>query len=557
MPINEFMTTTVVFAKRFSTTMVQKAKKTLNQLKIYGTRGIVILTLIAIGGAIFLGLHLFKDYRVRKVLNDFKEGRIANVSNFSQSVIVPLHRYLKYKNHSDQDIVRDQLALIAKEIEKRCSRNDSIKYFSLVDRFLNMDDIILEYGDNRKYSSYTELTQKPYNENPFSAHYSQGDRELLIVEEKIRSGKEKTLIASAIWVMDASAPSVEISRMKKTMLMTSTGLFVAYIILSGIVIVKFFKLNFSFLLHLKKPLRKHQGSGKSSFIGPYKFVKRIAEGGMAELLLAKNEKGSFRKYVAIKRVLKELLDNSYDYSDMFEREARLAVLLDDHPNIVQVFDYFKGQNAIVMEHIFGKNLAEILTARPGGLPVEHCVFIGSEVCRGLHYAHTKKGPDGKPLHIVHRDIKPSNVLVSYRGHVKISDFGIAKAKFDRYLTGSGELKGTLSYMSPEQALGETVDHRSDIYSFGLVMYELLTGVRVENKSAVVHLTDVKEGIPVELNNIVIKCLMKNVRYRYQTAGEVLEDLLHFRKLYNILFDITDLEKFMSRHFPESDRTQEL
>ncbi|MGD8888991.1 MAG: serine/threonine-protein kinase, partial [Desulfobacterales bacterium] len=204
-------------------------------------------------------------------------------------------------------------------------------------------------------------------------------------------------------------------------------------------------------------------------IGPYLLQKKVARGGMAELYLADYvREDGFRRKVAIKRILPHLAGNT-DFIKMFTREARLAALL-QHPNIVQIFDYGNIEHAyfIAMEYIDGKNLGEILSIFKQGLTVDQAVFIISKISKGLDYSHSKQDDTtGEALNIVHRDISPQNMLISYQGEVKISDFGISKAKSEPSLTQAGVVKGKLAYLSPEQALGEPSDRRADIYALGL------------------------------------------------------------------------------------------
>jgi tRNA A-37 threonylcarbamoyl transferase component Bud32 len=300
-------------------------------------------------------------------------------------------------------------------------------------------------------------------------------------------------------------------------------------------------------------------------IGPYRLRRKVARGGMAELFLADYvREDSFRKKVAIKRILPHLAGNR-DFIKMFTREARLAALL-QHPNIVQIFDYGKIENAyfISMEYIDGKNLGEIVSTLKQGLPVDHAVFIMLEICKGLEYAHKKRNEDtGEPYNIVHRDISPQNLLISYQGEVKISDFGISKARSEPSLTYAGVIKGKLAYMSPEQALGEPVDHIADIYALGLVLYETLTGKRVYRFSGDIEairaipkmeidpLMDVMAQVPEELNRIVMKCLEKKKDLRYQSASAVYADLAALKKELQITFDASDLADFMKKNFKES------
>lgn len=299
-------------------------------------------------------------------------------------------------------------------------------------------------------------------------------------------------------------------------------------------------------------------------IGPYLLIDKIAQGGMAELFLADYEReDGFRRTVAVKKVLPHLAENS-EFIKMFIREARLAAML-QHPNIVQTVDFGKIQNAyfIAMDYIRGKNLAEIMAMLKEGLAVDQAVFIVSQVCMGLHYSHSKKDDkSGKPLNIVHRDISPQNILISLEGEVKISDFGISKARSEPSLTQAGVIKGKLSYLSPEQALGQTVDHQADIYALGIVFYEILSGKRLYRFSSDVEairsipemeidpIKKLRPDIPVELNSIVMKCLEKDKKLRYQSAQEFLDDLIALKQSFSITYDRSNLSGFMKRHFKE-------
>jgi len=301
-------------------------------------------------------------------------------------------------------------------------------------------------------------------------------------------------------------------------------------------------------------------------IGPYLLHKKIATGGMAELFLSDYvREDGFRRRVAVKRILPHLAQNP-DFIRMFTREARLAALL-HHPNVIQVFDYGKIGNAyfIAMEYIDGKDLGEILWALKQGLPVDHAIYIISEICKGLDYSHSKRDDKTRePLNIVHRDITPQNLLISYQGEVKISDFGISKARSEPSFTQAGVIKGKLSYLSTEQALGEPVDRRADIYSLGLVFHETLTGKRVFQfasdleairaipKMEIEPLINARPEVPEELNRIVMKCLERNKDLRYQSASELHADLVALRKGLKITFDASDLADFMKKSFGEGD-----
>ena len=309
-----------------------------------------------------------------------------------------------------------------------------------------------------------------------------------------------------------------------------------------------------------RALKMQENIANMDRIGPYVLHQKVARGGMAELFLADYEReDGFRRKVAIKRILPHLAGNQ-NFIRMFTREARVAALL-QHPNVVQIFDYGNIENAyfIAMEFIDGKNLGEVIKEFGHGLPVEIAVFIMSQVCKGLDYSHNKKDDNtGEPFKIVHRDISPQNLLISYQGEVKISDFGISKARSEPSLTQAGVVKGKLVYLSPEQALGEHIDHQADIYALGLVFYETLTGKRVYEFANEVDairtipvldiepLSNVLSDIPPELNRIVMGCLEKQKDLRYQSAEEIHADLLSFKKQQNSAYGTSDLSNFMKQ-----------
>jgi tRNA A-37 threonylcarbamoyl transferase component Bud32/uncharacterized membrane protein affecting hemolysin expression len=301
---------------------------------------------------------------------------------------------------------------------------------------------------------------------------------------------------------------------------------------------------------------------KADTVGPYRLTRKIAQGGMAELYLAEYiREDGFKRAVAIKKILPHLVENQ-DFVDMFIREARLAALL-QHPNIVQIFDLIKFHNAnfIAMEYVEGKNLAEIMAHEKKGLPIALSTFLIQKISAGLYYSHTKKNADtGECLNIVHRDVSPQNMLVSFKGEVKISDFGISKARSEPSFTQAGVIKGKLSYLSPEQALGKETDHQSDLYALGIIFYEILSGKRLykfENelealsalpKTVIQPIIEVRTDIPEALNKIVMKCLEKDKNKRYQSGKEINDALALLRKQLNISYDESNLVDFMTERF---------
>jgi len=219
-----------------------------------------------------------------------------------------------------------------------------------------------------------------------------------------------------------------------------------------------------------------------SQFGKYQILDRIAYGGMAELYRARirGDQG-FQKLVALKKMHTHFSIEP-EAVEAFIQEAKLAAFL-QHPNIVQIYDFgcMEGAYFIVMEYLQGKDLRTLTTTldeqqRPLGL--ENSLCVAASICAGLEYAHRLTDMAGRPLDIVHRDISPQNIFVTYAGQVKILDFGIAKATDRGATTEAGVLKGKVAYMSPEQAQGKVIDHRSDIFAVGVILYELLTGRRL-------------------------------------------------------------------------------
>ncbi len=301
---------------------------------------------------------------------------------------------------------------------------------------------------------------------------------------------------------------------------------------------------------------------KANQLGPYQLIRKIAQGGMAELYLAEyTRQDGFKRTVAIKKILPHLVENK-DFVDMFIREARLAALL-QHPNIVQIFDLVKIHNAyfISMEYVEGKNLSEIMAHEKKGLSIGLSTLLIQKISAGLYYSHTIKNTEtGEPLNIVHRDVSPQNMLVSFKGEVKISDFGISKARSEPSMTQAGVIKGKLSYLSPEQALGKETDQQSDLYALGIIFYEILSGKRLYKfnnelealtalpKIVIPPISELRPDIPEELNTIVMKCLEKDQAKRYQSGKEINDDLAFLRKEYHISYDESNLVNFMMERF---------
>lgn len=277
--------------------------------------------------------------------------------------------------------------------------------------------------------------------------------------------------------------------------------------------------------------------------GKYYLVDRVATGGMAEIFKAKTySTAGFEKLQVIKRILSHLSDNE-EFVSMFIDEAKISVSL-QHANLVQIYDFGKLRNNyyIAMELVEGKDVKQLLrklAQKRKLMPEDFAVYIAHEVCKGLDYAHRKTNLQGEPLNIIHRDMSPSNVLVSYSGEVKIADFGIAKAEMSTYTTKDGVLKGKFEYMSPEQARGDEVKQASDLFSVGIILYEMLTGRRLfkcDNEIqtlekikavAIRPPSSMNPNIPPRLDEIVMKALAKDVKDRYADAREFQQDLLEY------------------------------
>ncbi len=279
--------------------------------------------------------------------------------------------------------------------------------------------------------------------------------------------------------------------------------------------------------------------------GQYTLLEKIAAGGMAEVWKARMRGvEGFQKTVAIKKILPYMTDNS-EFIGMFIDEAKLAAQL-GHPNIVHIYDLGKiGRDYyIAMEYVEGRDLRSILNAgwRKGlRMPLGLALLIGSRLASGLDYAHRKRDFEGRELSLVHRDVSPQNVLISYEGDVKLCDFGIAKAVSKVGQTQMGALKGKLQYMSPEQAWGRPIDARSDIFSLGAVLFEMLAGERLfsgESEMSVLesvrqgrvrHLREVDAHIPAAVEALVDRALAYEPQDRFPSAAELaqrIEEVLH-------------------------------
>ncbi|HVO29145.1 MAG TPA: protein kinase, partial [bacterium] len=298
--------------------------------------------------------------------------------------------------------------------------------------------------------------------------------------------------------------------------------------------------------------------------GRYLLLERIAAGGMAEVFKAKSYGvAGFEKLLVIKKILPHLSQNER-FVSMFIKEAKIAVNL-NHKNVVQVFDLGKVADDyyIAMEYVHGKDLREITRAcakKRIPLPLSLACYLLAEIAAGLDYAHRRKDLEDNPLNIIHMDISPQNVLVSYEGDVKIADFGIAHAVGGDGKMKGGVLRGKYAYMSPEMALGKPVDQRTDIFSAGVILHELITGRRlfyesdevrtIENvrKCNVPLPSSINPQVPPKLESVTMKALSADPDKRYQTAEELRADLTEVLFGFSRVVDAGDLARFFRKVF---------
>lgn len=536
MQIGNMSASATVMVKTFTTNIFGKMPSKLFQIEFIRVNKKSIVSGLLIWIVTITGGYLYFNKAEARLYNDFYNKGTALTLNFASKIRVSLLANdilsLKLAIRSLQGISDSFNLEILDHTNRIVAHSDSVKFnlkYATPGRIKNMDTIngvfidawVLQ--DNHKVIRFaTDVTYA-----------------------KTKIGKVHFILTATR--LYASAKKYKIG-------------FIVYFIASTLIFTLcLLVLN---LFHKAKAKRIQRELEDVTRIGPYTLVKKIGRGGMAEMFLAEYAReDGFRRKVAIKKVLPHLTENQY-YIKMFIREARLAALL-RHPNIVQITDYGNFQNAyfIVMEYINGMNLSEIMEKREKELPMDLCIFIGMKISAGLQYSHTKLDEKShEPLNIVHRDISPHNIMISFDGEVKIADFGIAKTESDPSLTKTGVIKGKLQYMPPEQVLSEKIDSRADIYSMGVTLYELLAGRHMYQfksdidaiqsilKAKIPQLIDTRPDIPENLNRIVMRCLAKDKKERYQTARETLRDLLRLKKELNITVDTQYLADFMNQHF---------
>ena len=309
-----------------------------------------------------------------------------------------------------------------------------------------------------------------------------------------------------------------------------------------------------------------QTSAPTTVLGRYQILKHLAQGGMADVLLARTRGiEGFERHVVIKRIRAEQARDER-YVTMFLDEARLAATLHHH-NVVQVNDIGEqdGEYFFAMEYVHGEDVRALLmrlSSRGEQVPLEHVITIITAAAAGLHHAHEQRGPDRTPLGIVHRDVSPANILIGYDGGVKVADFGIAKAAHRTVETRSGTLKGKVAYMSPEQCVGEAVDRRSDVFSLGIVLYELATVRRLfKGDNDFLTMTSIVLGhipapskfrpdLPPELEDIILKALGNKPGERYASADEMRLALEQLAAKLGLRTSSTTLADYVKQQFGE-------
>ncbi len=284
----------------------------------------------------------------------------------------------------------------------------------------------------------------------------------------------------------------------------------------------------------------YNGGDVGQKFGRYESIKEIASGGMATVYLGRAlGAGGFERVVAIKAMHPHIA-NEPEFVAMFFDEARLAARV-RHPNVVATLDMQEepdGKLFLVMEYVEGPTLQAVRRAASKGpaLPLAVTLRIILDILMGLHAAHEQTGPNGEPLHIVHRDVSPQNILVGVDGIVKITDFGVAFAESKLSSTRGGQVKGKLTYMSPEQIQSRPVDRRTDVYAAGVVFWELLAGRRLftaDNDGALVHAVlqgpterpgGTKSTVPGPIGDVCMRALKTDPAKRYVSAMAFAESL---------------------------------
>ncbi|MBU1537252.1 serine/threonine protein kinase, partial [Myxococcota bacterium] len=303
-----------------------------------------------------------------------------------------------------------------------------------------------------------------------------------------------------------------------------------------------------------------------------KIIRKLDAGGMAEVFIGEQVGAQgISKRVAVKRILPNL-NRHQKFVDMFLDEARLAMKL-SHANVVQTFDVGEsgGTYYIVMEYIEGTSLKAItahVKERGVQMPIGVAIYVIMEACKGLGYAHAAKDSMGNPLHLVHRDVSPPNILISREGEIKVVDFGLAKAASQLESTEPGVIKGKFSYLSPEAVMGLEVDSRADIFSLGIILFELLTGrrlfygatdyetVQLVEKAYIPRASALNPDVPPALEQALAKALARDRDRRFQKASQFLDALNSVLFAYGLKVSDRDVAKLVKQTIGESTDEEE-
>jgi eukaryotic-like serine/threonine-protein kinase len=310
-----------------------------------------------------------------------------------------------------------------------------------------------------------------------------------------------------------------------------------------------------------------QPRGAAAASGRYRLFASLGRGGMADVFVGVAQGGmGFNRLVVVKKLRAGRLEDTA-FVNMFLDEGRLAARL-NHPNVIHTYEIgeFDGTYFLAMEYLDGQSISAISKALVPEKPVAPALWVKviSEALNGLHYAHELKDYDGTPLNVIHRDVSPQNLFITYDGRVKLVDFGIAKATLNASHTETGVLKGKISYMAPEQAMGHAIDRRADIFPMSAVLWELLAGRRLITGDAVAalhnllnepirSLRDVAPDVDEGLSAIVMKGLEKDPAARYQTAAEMRAALEGWLRDKGHTIDEAQIGAFVSERFSERRR----
>lgn len=543
MSVSEKVSTTMLWVKQFSTKTFSAVSKKLFSIQFVNRNKKSIIICLVSWLIINLGGFLIYSNTATGLKNDFYQEGVSA----TQSLSVKTGSSLLGKDVLSLNVAIGEFA-----------KKDNMVFAAILDHKNRVVAHSKPDMINRPLMSLQDIRQVKIIDSVFIETGKGGDNNIPLFRFSQDISYSGIKIGKVYYAMSSTGLNHALSRFRM--------IFLSMLFLSTILVaVILFFIDRIFRAKAIKIREEVEGMVK---IGPYLLTKKIAKGGMAELFIADYiREDGFRRTVAIKKILSHLSQNQ-DFIKMFIREARLAALL-QHPNIVQIVDFGKIQNVylIAMEYIAGKNLGEIMAQLKEGLPVDLSIFLIMKICMGLEYSHTKTdNRSGESLHIVHRDISPQNMLISFLGEVKIADFGISKARSEPSLTQAGVIKGKLSYLSPEQVLGQEVDHQADIYALGLIFYEILSykkvyrfdnhieAIRSIPKKEIPPLISLRPDIPDELNRIVMKCLEKDKKLRYQTAQEIHDDLTDLRNKLNITYDASNLAAFMRQNFGTAEKT---